>query len=120
MTASANGNINFVHTNMKDEYYTLIFTDAFGTKIRFNSDIENPEYIIRLLFTGKNKQIYTGPSLRVPGQKLMIRAYGDDDERKVEVVIKDDMFGELFHRTFAIDEESIAKGEAFLKKLNQN
>lgn len=116
MAASANGNINFVHTTVNDEYYTLIFKDEFGTKIRFKSNIENSEYIIGLLFTGKIKQIYTGQSLSVPGQKLMMRSYGNDDERRVEVVIKDDMFGELFHRTFAIDEESIAKGEAFLSK----
>lgn len=120
MAKSTCGNVNFVHTKMSDNYYTMIFKDEFETKIRFESNIENPEFIIGLLFTGTIKQIYTGPSLAVPGQKLMIRSFGDEDERKVEVVIKDDMFGELFHRTFAIDEEAIAKGEAFLNKLKQN
>ena len=119
MAKSTCGNVNFVHTKMSDNYYTVIFRNEFGTKIRFESNIENPEFLIGLLFTGTIKQIYTGPSLAVPGQKLMMRSYGDDGEQKVEVVIKDDMFGELFHRTFAIDEESIAKGEAFLKKQRQ-
>lgn len=112
MAISTKGNIGFVHSG---DYYCLSFNDCTKTRIDFESNIDNHIYLAKLLFTGEIKGIYSGASRTIPGQKLLMRAYGDD-VRNIEVIIKDDLFGELFHQTYTIDDEAKKAGEEFLMK----
>ena len=114
MARSTKGNVGFEHS-VDGDYYRLWFKDYTRTKIYFESNISNPVYLANLLFTGEIKEIYTGVSRDVPGQKILIRSYGDD-ARNIEVIIKDDLFGELFRQTYTIDVEAKKAGEEFLLK----
>ena len=93
-------------------YYRLSLKNSYGTIINFDTELDDYTYISKLLLTGEIREIYVGASRTVPGQKILIRSIWNDDKR-IEVVIKDDMFDELFRQTFLIDEESKMLGLTF-------